>query len=120
MRAALRAIRSRPVTSVAGPSCRRSNSRRKARDSCRNSLPREKRIEFFERQPAEIGADKALIDTPTRPAAGIPADYKEYMRLMMYLMVLEFRSGATRVLTFMVDHGQSTRYFDFIPQMGGT
>ena len=80
----------------------------------------EKRIEFSERRSAEMGADRALTDTLTRPAAGIPADHKEYMRLMMDLMVLAFEADATRVVTFMLDHGQSNRYFNFIPDVRGT
>ena len=39
---------------------------------------------------------------------------------MMDLIVAAFRSDATRVVTFMLDHGQSNRYFNFIPQVRGT
>ena len=42
------------------------------------------------------------------------------MRLMMDLMVAAFQSDATRVCTFMLDHGQSNRYFNFIPEVRGT
>ena len=42
------------------------------------------------------------------------------MRLMMDLMVAAFQSDATRVCTFMLDHGQSNRYFNFIPDVQGT
>ena len=39
------------------------------------------------------------------------------MRVMMDLLVLAFQNNATRVTTFMFDHGQSNRYFNFIPQV---
>ena len=39
---------------------------------------------------------------------------------MMDLMVLGFWSGATRVGSLMLDHGQSNRYFDFIDGVRGT
>ena len=80
----------------------------------------EKRIEFSERRSAEMSADRALTDTLTRPSPGIPADHKEYVRQMMDLLVLAFQSDATRVVTFMLDHGQSNRYFNFIPEVRGT
>ena len=35
-------------------------------------------------------------------------------------MILAFQSDATRVITFMLDHGQSNRYFNFIPEVDGT
>lgn len=80
----------------------------------------EKRIEFSERRAQEMGSERALTDTLARPAPGIPPGHKEYMRLMMDLLVLAFQSNATRVATFMLDHGQSNRYFNFIPQVRGT
>ena len=80
----------------------------------------EKRLEFAEEQTKRIADDKALTDTLTRPAVGIPADHEEYVRQMLELMALSFWSGATRVSTFMLDHGQSNRYFDFIPGVKGT
>jgi hypothetical protein len=42
------------------------------------------------------------------------------MQLMMDLVVLAFQSDATRVCTFMLDHGQSNRYFNFIDNVTGT
>ena len=39
---------------------------------------------------------------------------------MMDLMIMAFQSDATRVVTFMLDHGQSNRYFNFIPEVKGT
>jgi hypothetical protein len=80
----------------------------------------EKRLDFAEEQTQRIADDTALTDTLTRPAAGIPADHQEYVRQMLELMALSFWSGATRVSTFMLDHGQSNRYFDFVPGVKGT
>ena len=42
------------------------------------------------------------------------------MQSMMDMIVLAFWSDATRVCTFMMDHGQSNRYFDFIDGVKGT
>jgi hypothetical protein len=80
----------------------------------------EKRLEFAEAQSRRIADNQALTDTLTRPAAGIPAKHEEYVRQMLELMALSFWSGATRVSTFMLDHGQSNRYFDFLPGVKGT
>ena len=80
----------------------------------------EKRIAFSERQSKEVTQDKALTDTLTAPTPGIPTDHQEYLRQMMDLMVLAFQSDATRVCTFMLDHGQSNRYFSFIDGVQGT
>jgi len=80
----------------------------------------ERRIEFAERRSAEVRDDAALTDTLTTPTPGIPAEHESYMRLMMDLMVAAFQSDATRVCTFMLDHGQSNRYFNFIEGVRGT
>ena len=80
----------------------------------------ERRIEFAERRSAEMRGDGAVTDTLTAPTPGIPADHESYVRLMMDLMVAAFQSDATRVCTFMLDHGQSNRYFNFIEGVRGT
>lgn len=80
----------------------------------------EKRVEFAEAQTKRAAADKALTDTLRRPAPGIPASHEEYVRQLLELMALSFWAGATRVSTFMLDHGQSNRYFNFIPGVQGT
>ena len=64
--------------------------------------------------------DGELSDTLTTPTPGIPDDHESYIRLMLDLMVVAFQSDATRVVTFMLDHGQSNRYFNFIPEVRGT
>lgn len=80
----------------------------------------EKRIEFAEIQTQRMKQDRALTDSLVRPTPGIPSDHGEYVRLMMDMIVLAFWSDATRVVSFMLDHGQSNRYFDFIDGVKGT
>ena len=80
----------------------------------------ERRIEFSEARSQAMQSDRALTDTLTAPEPGIPADHQEYVRLMLDLLVAAFQSDATRVVTFMLDHGQSNRYFNFIPGVKGT
>ena len=80
----------------------------------------EKRIAFSERKTEQTAADRALTDSLRRPAPGIPTGHEEYMRLMLDLLVLAFQSNATRVVSFMLDHGQSNRYFNFIERVRGT
>ncbi len=80
----------------------------------------ERRIEFSEQRSQAMKNDGALADTLAPPEPGIPADHQEYVRLMFDLLVAAFQSDATRVVTFMLDHGQSNRYFNFIPGVKGT
>ncbi len=80
----------------------------------------EKRLEFAEEQSKRAAADRALTATLKRPKPGIPTNHEEYVRQMLDLMALAFWSGATRVSTFMLDHGQSNRYFNFLPGVQGT
>ena len=80
----------------------------------------ERRIEFAERRTSEVSHDGALTNTLEAPVAGIPDDHEAYVRLMLDLVVAAFQSDATRVITFMLDHGQSNRYFNFIPGVRGT
>ncbi len=80
----------------------------------------EKRIEFSETRSGALLDDQVKTDTLATPAPGIPPDHQEYVRLMMDLMVAAFQSDATRVCTFMLDHGQSNRYFNFVSGVHGT
>ena len=80
----------------------------------------EKRMEFAEKQTGKSELGKAEGIEFKRPPVGIPEDHETYMRTMMDLMVLGFWSGATRVGSLMLDHGQSNRYFDFIDGVRGT
>ena len=80
----------------------------------------EKRIEFAESQTRDKRQDRALTDSLTRPDPGIPSEHQEYLQLMMDMIVLAFWSDATRVVTYMLDHGQSNRYFNFVNGVKGT
>ena len=80
----------------------------------------EKRMEFAEAQSKRAFQEGILTDTLQRPAAGIPSNHQEYVRQLLDMMALAFWSGATRVSSLMLDHGQSNRYFNFIPEVEGT
>lgn len=80
----------------------------------------ERRIEFAEKQKARASQIPALQKALVRPEPGIPEDHGAYMRTMLDMIVLAFWADATRVCTFMMDHGQSNRYFNFIDGVKGT
>ena len=80
----------------------------------------ERRFEFAENNSRNLADDRALTDTLKRPQPGIPSNHEEYVKQMLELMALSFWSGATKVSSFMLDHGQSNRYFNFIPGVKGT
>ncbi len=80
----------------------------------------EKRMEFAEAQSARASREGILTDTLQRPEAGIPNNHEEYVRQLLDMMALAFWSGATRVSSMMLDHGQSNRYFNFIDGVEGT
>jgi len=78
----------------------------------------EKKIQFTEKQQ-EIFRNLKGIEFK-RPKAGIPENYQDYMRQMIDLQVLAFYADITRVSTFMMDHGQSNRYCNFVSGVKGT
>jgi len=80
----------------------------------------ERRLKFSDQQAALAQDNDLLNRRLKRPAAGIPTDHGEYMKLMLDMIVLGFWADATRVSTFMLDHGQSNRYFNFIDGVQGT
>lgn len=80
----------------------------------------ERRIQFAEKQQQRAGRNRQLQRALVRPEPGIAEDHEVYMRTMLDMMVLAFWADATRVATFMMDHGQSNRYFDFIDDVKGT
>lgn len=80
----------------------------------------EKRMEFAEKQSQRASTEGVLTDTLQRPAAGIPTNHQEYVRQLLDMMALALWSGATRVCSFMLDHGQSNRYFNFVDGVEGT
>lgn len=80
----------------------------------------EKRLEFAESKTSQLASDRALTDTLVRPKPGIPSDHRDYVQQLLELTALAFWSNATRVSTIMLDHGQSNRYFNFVPGVKGT
>ena len=80
----------------------------------------ERRIEFAQNQKLRARRTAGLEAALVRPQSGIPEDHGEYLRTMMDMLVLAFWADATRVGTFMLDHGQSNRYFNFIDGVQGT
>ena len=80
----------------------------------------ERRIQFADRQARRAADNPELTKSLIRPNAGIPKDYEEYMRLMFDMITLAYWADATRVSTFMLDHGQSNRYFNFVDGVQGT
>ena len=77
----------------------------------------EKRLELS-RQKAKAQLDQRLANA-VAPPAGIPENHETYLRLMFDMMVLAYWTDSTRVATFMLDHEQSNRYFDFLPGVKG-
>ena len=94
--------------------------RRKIDEYLESVRAMERRIEFANKQSARAAKNRALTDRLVRPPAGIPDDHGEYLRMMFDLIALAFWADATRVCTFMLDHGQSNRYFNFIDGVQGT
>ncbi len=80
----------------------------------------ERRIEFASKQSQRAIKDQQLTDSLQRPEPGIPTSHKDYLRVMFDMMVMSFWADATRVCTFMLDHGQSNRYFNFVDGIKGT
>jgi len=80
----------------------------------------ERRMEFAESQQQKARTSPALQRALIPPEPGIPDDHEAYVRVMLDMIILAFQADATRVCTFMLDHGQSNRYFDFIEGVYGT
>ena len=77
----------------------------------------ERKLAFADRQADRSQALKRQL---VRPGPGIPDSHREYVRVMFEMSVLAFWADATRVSTFMLDHGQSNRYFNFLDGVKGT
>jgi hypothetical protein len=77
----------------------------------------EKRMSTMAGESRQSAREKAA--TVPRPEEERPDDHGEYMRLMFDMMVLAYWTDSTRVATFMLDHEQSNRYFNFIPGVKG-
>ena len=81
-------------------------------------------VRSVERQMSQMASDsraaaREKASSFPRPPAGVPEDHGAYLRLMFDMIVLAFWTDSTRVATFMLDHEQSNRYIDFIPEVKG-
>lgn len=94
--------------------------RRKIEEYLESIRAIERRLDFADKQAAKAAQNPALTRSLRRPASGTTGDHEQYMRTMLDMIVLAFWSDATRVATFMLDHGQSNRYFNFIDGVQGT
>lgn len=96
------------------------DDRRKLDEYLESVYAIERRIEFAQQQQQRAANQPEMRQALVRPESGVPNDHQQYLRVMMDMMVLAFWSDATRVATFMLDHGQSNRYFNFIDGVKGT
>ena len=80
----------------------------------------ERRLAFAEKQSKQAADERVATDSLERPAPGVPTDHRQYVRLMLDIVLHAFWADATRVCSFMLDHGQSNRYFNFIDGVQGT
>ncbi|MCG8652964.1 MAG: DUF1552 domain-containing protein, partial [Pirellulales bacterium] len=96
------------------------DDRRKLDEYLESVYAIERRIEFAQQQQKRAANQPEMQQALVRPESGVPNDHQQYLRAMMDMMVLAFWSDATRVATFMLDHGQSNRYFNFIDGVKGT
>lgn len=125
-RAGKSGLGSRSVTDLVLEDARRmrrrvsSDDRRKIDEYLESVRAIERRIAFAEEQKLRARQTPGLLESVVRPADGVPDDHGEYMRTMMDMIALAFWADATRVCTFMMDHGQSNRYFNFIDGVNGT
>lgn len=55
-----------------------------------------------------------------RPSAGIPADRKEHLRLMLDILLLAFWTDTTRIGTMMIGDAQSGHDYSFLPNVKGS
>ncbi len=63
------------------------------------------------------GADSFVCVAPQEPPADLP--YPDHVRLMLDLTVLALKCDATRIASFMLGNGGSTRSYEFLGVHGG-
>ncbi|MFM8476431.1 MAG: DUF1552 domain-containing protein [Planctomycetaceae bacterium] len=79
----------------------------------------ERRIEFASKPRSAAWEPGSAADV-TPPAAGIPADFREHITLMLDLLVLAFRTDSTRVASMMFANDVSGRNFSFLDGVTGS
>ncbi len=80
----------------------------------------EKRIERAGKQRRLEGWRPSLSEPDMqRPAANLPQDIPEHMKLMLDLIVLAFQMDKTRIATLMLNNDLSQMNFGFLPNVEG-
>ena len=80
----------------------------------------ERRISFVTSEQTQRRLDQGRRALDEATGGELALDHGETLRLHMELIALAFWAGVTRVASLMLDHGQSNRYFDFLPEVKGT
>jgi hypothetical protein len=80
----------------------------------------ERRLEFASKPDRRPWKPAVAADAATPPAAGIPREHREHVKLMLDLMVLAFWSDSTRVITFMFANDVSNKNFSFVEGVRGS
>jgi hypothetical protein len=80
----------------------------------------ERRIEFYSRSEPDAWKAAPGWEQQPAPAAGIPHDIRDHVRLMLDMMVLAFWTDSTRISTFMFANDVSGRNFSFIDGVSGS
>lgn len=80
----------------------------------------ERRIAFASEAATARKLDHARELGLGHPPAAIPEDHGAYLDLLYDLIALALWSGATKLASLMIDHGQSNRYCTFVPGVKGT
>lgn len=79
----------------------------------------ERRLEFASKPDRRTWKPEVAPDAAP-PAAGIPHEHREHVKLMLDLMVLAFWSDSTRVVTFMFANDVSNKNFSFVDGVRGS
>jgi hypothetical protein len=90
-------------------------------NSVRELEERIERADKFSHQETNGAGWQPAVKAPTfpRPAAGIPADPQEHLRLQLEIMVLAFQMDRTRVATMMMNNDLSGMNFGFLGGIKG-
>ncbi|MEI7698997.1 MAG: DUF1552 domain-containing protein [Planctomycetia bacterium] len=79
----------------------------------------EKRIEFAAKDKPRDWQPSLSAAEVAPPAAGIPADFREHISIMLELMILAFQTDSTRVASMMFANDVSGRNFSFLDGVTG-
>jgi hypothetical protein len=90
-------------------------------NSVRELEQRIERADKFSHQETNGAGWQPSVKAPTfpRPAAGIPADAQEHLRLQLEIMVLAFQMDRTRVATMMMNNDLSGMNLSFLGGIKG-